>query len=242
MDTRESSENRNQGSRPTVRTTKNTVSTDDQITEEDTGWKPREAAPVEPRSKTDPTKWPAVSMVFAVLAPPVGAVLGHISLRRTFWRRGLSWTAVVLGWVLTLVLAGGFLAWDGDRRAQEATDARVAQADAQTREIIESTESFGKVDAQFCDDLKVAANLTPPTGFVTQPDEVTPELIAAYATLGESSTPHAAAYTAYATHLEGFGGASEDAKMDEANKMVAASTDDVYACLPLVDERFADMN
>lgn len=225
-----------------MRTPKNTATTDEQITDESTGWIPRDAAPVQPRSKTDPTKWPVVSVVLAVLAPPVGAVLGHISLRRTFWRRGLSWIAVVLGWTLTLILAGGFLAWDGDRRAQEATDARVAAADEQTREVIRSTESFGKVDMQFCEDLKVAANLTPQDGFVTQPDEVTPELVAAYATLGESSTPHAAAYTAYATHLEGFGGASEDAKMDEANKMVAASTDDVYACLPLVDERFADMN
>lgn len=225
-----------------MRTPKNTATTDEQITDESTGWSPRDAEPVEPRSKTDPTKWPVVSVVLAVLAPPVGAVLGHISLRRTFWRRGLSWIAVVLGWTLTLILAGGFLAWDGDRRAQEATDARVAAADEQTREVIRSTESFGKVDMQFCEDLKVAANLTPQDGFVTQPDEVTPELVDAYVALGESDTPHAQAYADYAAHLEEFDGASKDTKTAAAGELVAASADDVYACIPLVNERFSDMD
>lgn len=224
-----------------MRTTKNTPSTDDQITDEDTGWEPRDETTVVKRSKTDPTSWPVISFICAVLLPPIGAVLGHISLRRTFWRRGLSWGAVVLGWLLTLVLAGGLLAWDGDRRAQEATDARVAAADAQTREMIESTESFGKLDAAFCDQLKVAASLTPQQGFIQDGADITPELVAAYTALGETETPHAQVYADYAEHLDDFDAASNEEKADTARAMVSASSDDVYACLPLVDERFADM-
>lgn len=224
-----------------MRTMKNTSSMDDQTTDEDTGWSPRDETEVPQRSKTDPTSWPAISLILAMLLPPVGAISGHIALRRTFWRRGLSWGAVVMGWTLTLVLTGGFLAWDGDRRAQEATDARVAAADAQTREIIESTESFGKLDIAFCNQLKVAAGLTPQEGFVLDGADITPELIAAYDALGATETPHAQVYADYAEHLDNFDAASSEKKADMAQDLVAASTDDVYACLPLVEERFSDM-
>lgn len=224
-----------------MRTTKTKPSSDDQIIDEDTGWTPQDETEVVTQSKTDPTSWPAVSFILAMLLPPIGAVLGHISLRRTFWRQGLSWGAVVLGWTLTVVLTGGFLAWDGDRRAQEATEARVAAADAQTREMIESTESFGKLNAGFCEQLKVTANLIPQQGFVQSGADITPELIAAYAALGETETPHSQIYADYAEHLSEFDSTSNEEKAEIARSMVSASSDDVYACLPLVDERFADM-
>lgn len=58
----------------------------------------------QPQAKTNTLA--IVSLVFALLAPLVGAILGHVALsqitRRGEQGRGLALAGIIVGWVLTL--------------------------------------------------------------------------------------------------------------------------------------------
>ncbi|OLT27053.1 hypothetical protein BJF83_19590 [Nocardiopsis sp. CNR-923] len=60
-----------------------------------------------------PTRLPALAAVLAFLVPPVGAALGHVAVRRTYWRRGLSRLAIAAGWTMTALSASGVLLYLG---------------------------------------------------------------------------------------------------------------------------------
>lgn len=201
-------------------------------------------APKRRRPTTDPTRLPVIAAVLAFVLPPVGAVLGHIGMRRTYWRRRLLWLSIIIGWLLTLVLASGYLVWDLDRSHEAAQQSRHEQADAQMREMIKQSDSYGKVDEDFCADLKTAVQTEVPQG-MTSSDEVPDDSIAAYQKLADSTTPHAKTYANFVDYLQDVADDEDVSAKDQAaveQHFTTATESDIIACLPLVDDRFSDLN
>ncbi|MDE3723973.1 hypothetical protein PWG71_21495 [Nocardiopsis sp. N85] len=186
-----------------------------------------------------PTGLPALAAVLAFLAPPVGAVLGHFAVRRTYWRLGLSRLAIAAGWTMTALSACGVLLYLSHREEVARIEA-LAVAEEQTREqvrqAIAESPSLGLVDEEFCRVLGEVAETAPATGFVTGPEQINGAMVEGYGVLGQTDTPNARVYGDYAQYLVSFADHDADEHAAHAEDLQQAVGDDVLACLPLVNE------
>ncbi|WP_156365883.1 hypothetical protein [Nocardiopsis sp. NRRL B-16309] len=201
--------------------------------EDDTG----EAA--EPAEDLAPTRLPALAVVLAFLVPPVGAVLGHTAVRRTYWRRGLSRLAIAAGWTMTALSASGlllYLHYRDEVARVEALEAAEEQAQEEMRQAIAESPSYGLVDEDFCQALTEVAEISPPTEFVTSQEQISGTMIEGYETLAGTDTPNAQVYGDYAHYLVSFTDHEVNEHVARAEELQQAVNDDVLACLPLVDE------
>lgn len=186
-----------------------------------------------------PTRLPVLAAVLAFLAPPAGAVLGHVAVRRTYWRHGLSRLAIAAGWTMTALSACGVLVYLGYREEEariEALAAAEEQAQEQMRRAIAESPSTGLLDEEFCRVLGEVAETAPSTGFVTSPEQVNSAMVEGYGTLGRTDTPNAQVYDDYAQYLVSFADHDADEHVAHAEDLQQAVNDDVLACLPLMDE------
>lgn len=186
-----------------------------------------------------PTRLPALAVVLAFLAPPAGAVLGHVAVRRTYWRRGLSRLAITAGWTMTALSACGVLLYLGYREEEariEALAAAEERAQEEMRQAIAGSPSTGLLDEEFCRVLGEVAETAPATGFVTSPEQINSTMVEGYGTLGRTDTPNARVYDDYAEYLVSFADHDVDEHVAHAEDLQQAVNDDVLACLPLVDE------
>lgn len=186
-----------------------------------------------------PTRLPALAAVLAFLVPPAGAVLGHVAVRRTYWRRGLSRLAITAGWTMTALSACGVLLYLGYREEEariEALAAAEERAQEQMRQAIAGSPSTGLLDEEFCRVLGEVAETAPATGFVTSPEQINSAMVEGYGTLGRTDTPNAQVYDDYAEYLVSFDDHDVDEHVAHAEDLQQAVNDDVLACLPLVDE------
>lgn len=197
-------------------------------------------------AKTTPTG--RTALIVAVFAPPVGAVLGHLALRRKNDGRRRAWTAVVLGWALTTLIAVliatgiGYQQKKNETAASNAAAVASAKADqARLKAAIAGSPSTGHVSAGFCAALVklsvVVPHPDPATGlvqgYVTQPFQVNQPLIKAYTALGAQPGRNAKVYTAYAKYLPGFATSNTKTKIAQTTALRTAIDDDVLACIPL---------
>ncbi|OKI23679.1 hypothetical protein A6A08_02615 [Nocardiopsis sp. TSRI0078] len=186
-----------------------------------------------------PTRLPALAVVLAFLVPPVGAVLGHVAVRRTYWRRGLSRLAVAAGWTMTALSASGvllYLGYQNEVARAEALAAAEEQAQEQMRQAIADSPSYGLVDEEFCQTLTEVAEISPRTEFVTSQEQISGAMVEGYETLAGTDTPNAQVYGDYARYLVSFSDHDVDEHVARAEALQQAVNEDVLACLPLVDE------
>lgn len=186
-----------------------------------------------------PTRLPALAAVLAFLAPPVGALLGHLAVRRTYWRRGLSRLAVVAGWSMTVLGACGVLVYLGYREEVTRIEALAAveeQAREELLQAIAGSPSTGRVDEEFCRVLSEVAETAPDTGFVTASEQISTAMVEGYGALGRTDTPNAQVYDEYARYLAAFPEHDGQEHLAHAEDLRQAVDDDVLACLPLVNE------
>ncbi|MBB6121595.1 hypothetical protein [Nocardiopsis algeriensis] len=194
---------------------------------------------VEPAADLAPTRLPALAAILAFLVPPAGAVLGHIAVRRTYWRLGLSRLAIRAGWTMTVLSSCGVLIYLGyqDEVARiEALAAAEEQAREQLREAIAESPSTGLLDEEFCRVLSEVAETAPATGFVTNPEQISSAMVEGYGELGQTDTPNAQVYGDYAQYLVSFTDHDADEHAAHAEGLQQAVNDDVPACLALEDE------
>ncbi|GAB2481158.1 hypothetical protein GCM10026982_01260 [Nocardiopsis aegyptia] len=212
---------------------KEATSPEDCAPEDDTG----EAA--ESAKDLAPTRLPALAVLLAFLVPPAGAVLGHVTVRRTYWRRSLSRLAIAAGWTMTALSASGLLLYLNyqDRVARaEAVAAAEAQAEEQMRRAIADSPSYGLVDEEFCQALTEVAEISPRTEFVTSQEQISGAMLEGYETLAGTDTPNAQVYGDYAEYLTSFADHDVDGHVAQAEALQQAVNEDVLACLPFVDE------
>ena len=186
-----------------------------------------------------PTRLPALAVVLAFLVPPVGAVLGHAAMRRTYWRRGLSRLAIVAGWTMTALSASGlllYLHYLDDVARIEALEAVEEQAQEEMRQAIAESPSYGLVDEEFCQTLAEVGEISPPTDFVTGPEQISGTMVEGYEALAGTDTPNAQVYDDYARYLVSFTDHEVDEHVARAEELQQAVNEDVLACLPLMDE------
>lgn len=199
--------------------------------------------PEEPSDEPSPGR-PVLTLVLAFVLPPVGAVLGHLSLRRYLNRRKLSRAAIIVGWVLTVVavmLSLTFFAWRGEQSQVQAYQTQVSKDQQELEKAVEASPSRGKVDRAFCQALTTVADMTPSDGFVRDKSQISPSLVNGFAVMGGMTTPNKDFYAGYAEHLKVFDEHTAQEHTDQALGLRTAMNDDALGCIGLaMDEEKAN--
>lgn len=202
----------------------------------------RPAVPVEPSDEFSPRQ-PVLALVLAFVLPPVGAILGHLSLRQYLNRRKFSRAAVIIGWVLTVIavmLSLTFFAWRGEQSSVQAYQAQVAKSQQELEKAVAASPSRGKVDREFCQTFTSVANMTPSDGFVRDKVQITPSLVNGFAVMGGMKTPNKAFYADYAEHLKTFDDHDSQTHTDQALGLRKVMNEDALGCIGLaMDEEKA---
>lgn len=194
--------------------------------EDESPWPSDEPAP----------KQPIIALVLAFLAPPVGAILGHLALRRYLNHRVASRLAIVLGWLMTVVLVAlslSFGAWKAEQKQVDAYQHQVEQDKQAFEQAVEDSPSRGKVDREFCTELTKVAAMVPEEGFVRASSQISPSLVNGFASLGGMTTPNQEFYAKYAEHLTTFDEHDAQVHTDQAMALRKAMNDDTLGCVGL---------
>lgn len=200
--------------------------------------------PIEaPSRSAKHARLPIIAAVLTPLLPPIGALLGHLALRLTRARQVLSWGAIIIGWMMTAVMVVGAVLYFEARGEQEAFAEAQQQRQEQMHQAIEDSPSTGRVSEEFCTAFVTAMQASPPSGYITHPEQLNDELLAAYEELAQIESPHSQTYTAYHQYLVQIDTAeeldelpTEQEHQESAEQLDAALMDDVPACVPVVGE------